>query len=148
VLSHFALITVQVPEQIVTLLLIQSTGFGLTYTVAVAGALVQPFFVPCTVYTVVLPGDTVMQALVAPVFQVYVVRPAEAHSICEAPAQMVEVEGEILMVGSGVTFTCRVAVLTHPAALTAVTVYTVVTVGQAVVLPLNGDDKPVVGDQV
>lgn len=71
VLSHFARITVQVPEQIVTLLLIHSTGFGLTYTVAVAVALVQPFFVPCTVYTVVLPGDTVMQPLeIPPGFQV------------------------------------------------------------------------------
>jgi hypothetical protein len=61
---------------------------------------------------------------------------------------MVEVEGEMLMPGSGVTFTCSVDVLTHPAALTAVTVYTVVTVGQAVVLPLYGDAKPVVGAQV
>lgn len=46
VLSHLARITVQVPEQIVTLLLMHSTGFGLTYTVAVAGALVQPLLLP------------------------------------------------------------------------------------------------------
>lgn len=61
---------------------------------------------------------------------------------------MVDVEGEMLIDGSGVTFTCSVAVLTQPAEFTAVTVYIVVTVGQAVVLPEYGDDKPVAGAQV
>lgn len=60
---------------------------------------------------------------------------------------MVEAPPPVVTVGNVFTVIARVAVLLHPAALTPVTVYVVVTVGVAVkgvpVLAL----RPVVGDQ-
>jgi hypothetical protein len=64
------------------------------------------------------------------------------------PLQMEGAEGVLVTVGRGFTVTVTVVVLVQPAALTPVTVYVVVAVGEAVtaapVVALN----PVAGDQV
>jgi hypothetical protein len=61
---------------------------------------------------------------------------------------MVEVTGEIVKTGAARTNTVVVATVVQPARLVAVSVYTVVTLGQATVLPEFTEAMPPGGDQV
>jgi hypothetical protein len=67
-----------------------TTGRGLTVTCCEALA-VQPLLaVPTTEYVVVVPGDTVIEAVDALVLHTYVLAP-EAVNVVDAVLQMVEV---------------------------------------------------------
>lgn len=68
--------------------------------------------------------------------------------VCVVPAQMVEVTGVIVKTGAARTKTVVVATVVQPARLVAVSVYTVVTLGQATVLPELTEAMPPGGDQV
>ena len=68
--------------------------------------------------------------------------------VCVVPAQMVEVSGEIVKTGAARTNTVVVATELQPARFVAVRVYTVVTLGQATVLPDLTEAMPAGGDQV
>ena len=115
-----------VPEVSVTA--ITAVGNGLTVMVVVAVA-VQPLtFDTVAVYVVVVPGVTVIAAVVAPVFQEYVV-PPEAVSVAEAPSQIVPSFGvpevsttAITAIGNGLTVIVAVAVAVQPLALVTVAV--------------------------
>ena len=70
-----------------------------------------------TVYVVVLPGDTVIAAVVAPPgAQEYVPPPKEgvAVKVADPPAQIVDVAGLMLTVGVGFTVTVLVPVFEQP----------------------------------
>lgn len=143
-----AVITVQLPAQIVGEGDRHRRGSRFTSTVEVTVDLHWVLaFVPVTVYTVVTTGASVMQAVLAPVLQVYVLAPA-AQMVCVVPAQMVEVNGETVKTGAASTTTVVVATVVQPARLVAVSVYTVVTLGQATVLPEFTEAMPPGGDHV
>ena len=112
------------------------TGFGLTVIVTVA-VFVQPFTaVPVTVYVVVTVGDAVGFAQVVQLNPVagahtYVLAPL-AVMINPPPKQIDAAGGVTVIVGRGNTVTVQVAVPVQPKAFVPVTVYVVVTVGEAV----------------
>jgi hypothetical protein len=64
------------------------------------------------------------------------------------PGQIAGAEGLTVIVGNGFTVTVTVAVLVQPAALVPVTVYVVVTVGDAVGFGHVVQLKPVEGAQL
>jgi hypothetical protein len=141
------LIVVQVPAQSVVVGLIHREGLIKVVTVATTGLDRQFPLAPVTVYDVVADGVTVMQLLVAPVLQVYVLAP-DAQSVCVLPAHTEDANGDTVKVGTGVTYTVVADVAVQPLGPVTVTLYTVVTVGQAVLVPELGEAKPVVGVQV
>jgi citrate lyase gamma subunit len=67
---------------------------GITVTVRVAPVATQPVVVPVTVYVVVELGETVIEALVAPVFHEYELDPL-AVSVVDCPWLIVTLAGEI-----------------------------------------------------
>lgn len=116
VVAPEAVIDVELPEQIVALVVVVVTvGVGLTLIVRVA-VFVQPFAaVPVTVYVVVVIGETVTVVPVSePGIQLYVDAPP-AVSVVELPEQMVTVAEVAVTVGDGLTVIKRVAVDVHPA---------------------------------
>jgi len=128
-----------VPDVSVTA--IEGTGSGFTVMVAEAVP-VQPISVTVTVYEVVVPGDTVIAAVVALVLQTYV-PPPEAVKVADAPAQMMPslfVVPEVsvtAIAGTGSGFTVMVddEVAVQPFRVT-VTVYEVVDAGVTVIAPV------------
>ena len=95
----------------------------------------QPANVYVTVYVVVVPGDTVIAAVVAPPgAQEYVPPPNDgvAVKVAEAPAQIVDVAGLIVTVGTGFTVTVLVPVLEQPLSV-YVTVYVVDVPGDTLI---------------
>jgi hypothetical protein len=115
-----------VPEVSVTA--IAAEGAGLTVMVMVAVA-VQPLaFVTVAVYVVEILGVIMITAVVAPVFQEYVV-PPEAVSVAEDPSHIVPSFGvpevsttAIAAIGNGLTVIVAVAVAVQPLALVTVAV--------------------------
>lgn len=69
-----------------------------------------------------------------------------APIVVDEPLQIADAPTEVLMVGSGFTVMVRVAVLTQPLALVPLTVYVVVTVGEAVTFAPVVTLSPVDGD--
>jgi citrate lyase gamma subunit len=67
---------------------------ALTVTVRVAPVAIQPVVVPVTVYVVVELGETVIEAVVAPVFQEYELEPL-AVKVVDWPWLIVTLAGEI-----------------------------------------------------
>jgi hypothetical protein len=124
-------------------------GLGVTLTVT-AAIFTQPAAeVPVTVYVVVAVGladgfaQFVQDNPVAGA-QVYVEAPV-AVSVVDVPWHIVTFE-PALTVGIGATVTVTVAVFEHPVvAFVPVTVYVVVTVGQALGLATFVADRPVAG---
>jgi len=88
-------------------------GNGLTVTV-LEQELVHPCaFVTVTVYVVVAPGLTVMDAVVAPVLQRNDT-PPDAVSVDEPPTQIDGFAGAMLHAGNGFTVTVVEQELVHP----------------------------------
>ena len=82
----------------------------------------QPFTsVTVTEYVVVATGETVIEAVVAPVFHTKDVPPL-AVSVALCPVQIFTVAGDMDAVESGLTFTVRDAVAVHPLISVTVTV--------------------------
>src|SRR5689334_11950694 len=107
-------------------------GSGFTVTV-VEHELVHPFAsVTVTVYVVVEVGLTVIEAVVAALLHRNEVPPV-AVSVDEPPTQIDGLDGVILHVGGGVTFTVAEHELVHPIAFDTVTVYVVVEDGLTVI---------------
>ena len=94
-------------------------------------------FLQVAVYEVVAFGETVILAVVAPVFQVIVPAQPEAVMVVLAPWQIVEEDAESVG-GSGFGLTVIVnaalASLTQPVDNVQVTVYEVVVFGETVIL--------------
>jgi hypothetical protein len=137
VLAPLAVKDVDPPAQITVLPVMPRIGSVLTEIVLTTlTEVLQPkVLVPLTEYVVVLPGVTVIAALVAPVFHVYELAPLAVKST-EEPAHT-EFEEVIESVGKGFTVTIFVAALrfVQPAALVPFNEYVVVIVGLT--------DKPV-----
>ena len=140
----------ELPVQIVVFDSPLIVGSGFTVTTVDTEEL-QPSDVPVTVYVV----DTVGVAVtVAPVeaeravdgAHVYVVAPL-AVIVPELPVQIVSPVA-MFVVGIGLTVTVRVCVFTHELLLVPVTVYVVVTVGEAVTVVPVVADSPVEGFHV
>ena len=108
-------------------------GAEFTVTVEVA-VFEQPPFEPVTVYVVVLPGLTEIDAVVAPVFHKYVVAPL-AVIVADCPPQIL-VEFAVTEGGGFIVINC-VAVFVHPFAAVPVTVYVVVEVGLTEILAVD-----------
>ena len=134
-------VALDVAQIVFDVAVVVNVGIGLTFTVAVAGALLQPALVPVTVYTVVAVGEAVGFAalgLLNPVelIHVYVVAPLAVITVL-LPLQIVYELAESVKVGIGFTITLIVFVPTHPAALVPLTVYVAVPPGVTVaVVPL------------
>jgi hypothetical protein len=90
---------------------------------------VHPSEAPVTVYEVAVAGVTLIEAVVAPVDQEYVVAPAPV-SVAVAPGQT-DVELTVVT-GIGFTLIVPTAVEEHPKEV-PVTVYDVVAVGESVI---------------
>jgi hypothetical protein len=102
-----------------------TVGSAFTVTVAIAVP-VQPEVFPVTVYEVVVPGETLIGFVVAPVDHVYAVAPL-AIRVAEEPLQ---ITGEFTVTaGPGFTVTVETAVEEQPL-LVPVTVYVVVEDGE------------------
>jgi hypothetical protein len=99
---------------------IEAVGFELTVTVAETDLVQPPVPVTVTVYVVLTVGLTVIAAVVAPVFQEYVVPPL-AVSVVLAPLQIVVVPA-MAALGNGLTVTAAEAVAVQPKELVTVTV--------------------------
>ena len=107
-----------------------AVGSGFTVTVCDATA-VQPLAsVTVTLYAVVLAGDTVMLAVVAPVFHSYP-EPPLAVRVVFSPSQMM-VSPVMAAFGSGFTVTIRLAASVQPLPSVTVTPYVVVLAGDTV----------------
>ena len=136
-----AFIVVLVPWQIVSAVgeSVGGAGFGLTLMVVVLKSLIQPVevVVQVAVYEVVVFGETVILAVVAPVFQVTIPEQPEAVIVVFAPWQIVG-EDAASVGGAGFGFTVMVVVLkslTQFVVLSLqVAVYEVVVFGETVIL--------------
>ena len=115
-------------------------GNGLTVTMALAVAVQLLALVTVTVKVLVSAGEPVIEAVVAPVDQLYAIPPL-AVKVVGLPAQIVADEGVMAAVGDGLTITGALAVAVQPFALVTVTVKVVVEVGEpvmeAVVAPVD-----------
>ena len=136
-----AFIVVLVPWQIVAAVgeSVGGFGFGLTFIVIALKSLIQPveIVVQVAVYEVVIFGETVMLAVVAPVFQVIVPEQPEAVKTLLAPWQIVVVVAESVG-GVGFGFTVMFVVLKSLIQFVVlslqVAVYEVVVFGETVIL--------------
>ena len=136
-----AFIVVLVPWQIVAAVgeSVGGFGFGLTFIVIALKSLIQPveIVVQVAVYEVVVFGETVMLAVVAPVFQVIVPEQPEAVKTLLAPWQIVVVVAESVG-GVGFGFTVMFVVLKSLIQFVVlslqVAVYEVVVFGETVIL--------------
>ena len=136
-----AFIVVLVPWHIVAAVgeSVGGFGFGLTFIVIALKSLTQPVVLSLqvAVYEVVVFGETVMLAVVAPVFQVIVPEQPEAVKTLLAPWQIVVVVAESVG-GVGFGFTVMFVVLKSLIQFVVlslqVAVYEVVVFGETVIL--------------
>jgi hypothetical protein len=109
--------------------LIDNTGLNTLTCIVLLDA--HPFAVPCTVYTVVPCGVSFIPAVVAPVFQLYVLAP-EAVKVTFVPPHTSVFDALIDIVGLELVNTTWFAQVVHPKLFVPATEYKVGAVGIAV----------------
>jgi hypothetical protein len=100
-------------------MLIDIAGTELTNTVTLDDAEHPPTLVPVTVYAVVAPGVTTIEAEVDPVPHRYESAP-EAVRVTDAPEQITELEAEIEIDGAALTVIVSETVAEQPELLVPV----------------------------
>ena len=103
VVAPLAVNMVDCPEQMVLVPVIVIVGNAFTVTILVDDAEQPAALVPVAVYVLVVPGVTLITAVVALLLHRYVM-PPDAVSVVDAPAQMVFVP-VIVIVGNALTVT-------------------------------------------